>query len=326
MILIASGANLQGEFVTEVGLLPPSFLPIGNRRLFEYQIEFLRKSQSEEDVYISVPASYKIDFFDEKTLTGLDVEIIRVPHGLSLGDSILFCWNACGKQYQALTLLHGDTLFLDAHFSTGNGISIHENIGFYQRATLGRECGNLEEVHDSYSSNSEQVISGFFRFCKPLIFMRSLVEVRGDFIKAIVNYHKTEPFEIFKQGEWLDFGHINSFFQSRTKMTTQRGFNELRMTSRMISKSSKSNPKKIFCEGCWFKNIPLGLRLYTPALLGLDAGRDDYQSASYQLEYLYLLPLSDLCFYSFIIGFMANNFCCNCEDVKRFFTLSAGKK
>lgn len=298
MILIASGAYLQGEFVTEIGLLPPSFLPIGNRRLFEYQIEFVRQGQLEEDVYLSVPASYQIDLFDELHLTKLGVKIIQVPDGLSLGDSILFCWNACGKQYQTLTLLHGDTLFLNTQFTTENGISVHANYGFYQRATLGSNCEALENVHDDWSTKSEQVISGFFHFCRPLIFMKSLVEARSDFTKAIVNYHQTEPFKLIKKGEWLDFGHINSFFHSRTKMTTQRVFNELEMTSRVINKSSKNNAKKIFAEGSWFANIPLALRLYTPALIGLDKGQTDFESASYQLEYLYLLPLSDLYVFS----------------------------
>ena len=53
MILIASGAYLQGEFSSEVGLLPPSFLPIGNQRLYEYQINFLSEcSSAKEDFYL----------------------------------------------------------------------------------------------------------------------------------------------------------------------------------------------------------------------------------------------------------------------------------
>jgi len=321
MILIASGAYLQGEFVSEVGLLPPSFLPIGNKRLLEYQVDFLRQGQPDEDVYLSVPATYQIDLFDEQHLTKLGVEIIRVPDGLSLGDSILFCWNACAKQYHTLTILHGDTLFLNAVFCTDNGISIHANYGFYQRATLGANCETLEKLHDDWSSNSDQVISGFFHFCRPLTFMKSLVEARSDFIKAIVNYDQIHPFQLIKQGDWLDFGHINSFFHSRTKMTTQRVFNELKMTSRLISKSSKDNTKKIFAEGSWFANIPMELKLYTPTLLGLDKGSKDYQSASYQLEYLYLLPLSDLYVFSHLsadlwhtifnaISGMLNDFAC----------------
>lgn len=299
MILIASGAYLQGEFVSEVGLLPPSFLPIGNKRLFEYQVEFLKQSEIEcADLYLSIPDSYQIDEYDKQRLAELKVEVIRVQEGLSLGDSILFCWNASGKQYKTLTLLHGDTLFLNAKFFTENGISVHPNRGFYQRATLGKEIEALEKVHDDWANEHELVISGYFRFMQPLLFMKSLVGAKSDFIKAIINYHQDVPLALIKQGDWLDFGHINMFFHSRTKVTTERAFNELNMTARVISKSSQENGKKIYAEGRWFEELPLPLRLYTPSLLGLEKGQQNYRSAIYQLEYLYLLPLSDLYVFS----------------------------
>lgn len=299
MILIASGAFLQGEFASEVGLIPPSFLPIGNKRLYEYQIEFVKHYvKPDECIYLSTPASYALDYFDKQRLLNLGVEVISVPEGLSLGNSILYCWNATARHHHQLTLLHGDTLFLDTLFNAENGLSVHANRGFYQRATLGKEIEALEQVHDDWSNDCEQVISGFFRFSNPLFFMKSLVESKGDFIRSIVNYHKTYPLCLFTEGDWLDFGHINSFYHSRTRMTTQRAFNDLQIGMRFVKKSSQDKPLKIYAEGNWFDQLPLPLRLYTPALLGLNEGKRDYIGADYKLEYLYLLPLSDLFVFS----------------------------
>jgi len=299
MILIASGAYLQGEFASEVGLLPPSFLPIGNKRLYEYQIEFLKRSaKSDLYIYLSVPASYSLDEFDKQRLLSLGVEVINVPEELSLGDSILYCWNATARHHNQLTVLHGDTLFLQTIFDADNGLSVHKNRGFYQRATLGKEIEALEQVHDDWSNDCEQVISGFFRFSNPLFFMKSLVESKGNFIRSIVTYHKVYPLNLFTEGDWLDLGHINSFYHSRTRMTTQRAFNDLQMGMRFVKKSSTEKPEKIYAEGNWFAQLPLSLRLYTPALLGLNKGQGDYFGADYKLEYLYLLPLSDLFVFS----------------------------
>jgi len=299
MILIASGAYLQGEFASEVGLLPPSFLPIGNKRLYEHQIDFLKsRYEQEQDLYLSVPASYVIDDFDQVCLQKMGAKVLKVPDGLSLGDSLLFCWNATGKHYHSLTLLHGDTLFLNACFKDENVISVHANHGFYKRATLGKKAEILEQVHDKWTNDYEQVISGFFHFSDPLLFMKSLVEVKSDFIHGILRYHHTNPVILVSDGDWLDFGHINSFFHSRTHMTTQRAFNELNIGLRSISKSSKDKTLKIYAEGNWFAKLPLPLRLYTPALLDLQKSGENYHQASYQLEYLYLLPLSDLFVFS----------------------------
>jgi len=37
--LVMSGAYVTQELVAEFGQIPPSFLPVGNRRLYEYQFE-----------------------------------------------------------------------------------------------------------------------------------------------------------------------------------------------------------------------------------------------------------------------------------------------
>lgn len=302
MILIASAAYLQGEFASEVGLLPPCFLPVGNKRLYEYQIQFLDNCKDQgEDVYLSVPLSYELNDFDTVRLNELGVQVLFVPDGLSLGESLLYSWNASAKHYSSFSLLHGDTLFLNGCFKSGvcqNLVSVHSNHGFYKRASLGSDLGAIEKMHDDWSNDSEHVLSGFFRFSNPLFFMKSLVESKNDFIKGIVRYHQEFPLELASNGEWLDFGHINSFYHSRTKMTTQRAFNELTINSRSVSKASCTKSKKIFAEGSWFANLPLPLRLYTPALLGLDSGGDEFENANYQIEYLYLLPLSDLFVFS----------------------------
>ena len=118
MILIASGAYLQGEFASEVGLLPPSFLPIANKRLYEHQIGFLKQANHQNDIFISIPATYKLDSFDIKQLEIFGVNVIPIPEGLSLGESLIYCWNASGRHYNSFTLLHGDTLFLNTSFKS----------------------------------------------------------------------------------------------------------------------------------------------------------------------------------------------------------------
>ncbi len=48
MILINSAAYVNDDLRAEFGLLPPCFLPLGNRRLYHHQIESLRKAFPEE--------------------------------------------------------------------------------------------------------------------------------------------------------------------------------------------------------------------------------------------------------------------------------------
>lgn len=98
--------DLEAEF----GRIPPSFLPLGNRRLFKHQVAL---APSGADVYLSVPESYKLSDSDLAWLSEQGVKVIYIPVGLSLGASLVAAVNL--SEYQQgrsfLHVLYGDTLF-----------------------------------------------------------------------------------------------------------------------------------------------------------------------------------------------------------------------
>lgn len=296
MILITSAAYVEGELVSEVGLIPPSFLPIGNKRLYELQVALVESQFPGEDIFLSIPASFEISNYDRDILEKEQVTLLQVPEGLSLGNSILFCWNASAAFFQQLRVLHGDTLFLNCTLGKNDSVSLHANKGVYRRATANASDNKtLSIVEDNWSGDSDIVLSGYFSFEEPLRLMKYLVESGGNFTKSISAYSESCKLSKVTDGIWLDFGHVNSFYSSRTKITTQRAFNELNISERFVEKHSKTNNRKILAEGKWFESLPMALRLHTPHLLELI---EDINEARYKLEYLYLLPLSDLYVFS----------------------------
>jgi hypothetical protein len=105
--LITSGAYINQELVAEFGQMPPAFLPIGTRRLYEYQLERIGPGQT---IYLTVPETFQVPDFDQARLNDLDVTILPVPVGTTLGESIVFALNLIGSSNQPVRLLHGDTL------------------------------------------------------------------------------------------------------------------------------------------------------------------------------------------------------------------------
>ncbi|WP_236033205.1 hypothetical protein [Helicobacter turcicus] len=69
MVLITSAKYLDSEFQAEFGKIPPAFLPLGNKRLYEYQIELF--SSRNEKIALSLPKSFKIDETDKNKLYNL---------------------------------------------------------------------------------------------------------------------------------------------------------------------------------------------------------------------------------------------------------------
>lgn len=296
MILITSAAYVDQDFVTEIGLIPPSFLPVQNRRLYELQVEMLREQDLTDAIYLSIPESFKLNNYDAIKIKSLGIRIIRVPDGISLGESVLYCWNSSASYHDNFKILHGDTLFLDLTLSHGDEISTHPNKGFYKRASLSnisKSC-ELKTPDTEWANDDNSVLSGYFSFNSPLIFIKSLIENKMDFVSSIRSYHSKKPMKLNSSGKWLDLGHINSFFNSRTYLTTQRAFNDLKISRRVVLKKSSTKGKKIYAEGNWFSSIPFDLRLHTPQLLSHKQGENGFDGSEYSLEYLYLLPLSDL--------------------------------
>lgn len=290
MILISSAAYVEQDLSVEVGRIPPAFLPIGNKRLYEYQVDLLKKYDSE--IYLSLPATYELAAHDKKELEALGVHIIFVPEGLTLGNSIVFSWSSSGRQFDNFTILHGDTLYLEHNLQPLDCILVHENEGAYRRGQVQFESTSSNEHYSSDFVDSEKmVISGFFRFSNPPKLIQGILENSGDFVRGVQSYHSNVGLSDITDGEWLDFGHLNSFFNSRSKMTTQRSFNALRIDPRRVTKLSEDK-MKMRAESNWFNSIPMPMRLHTPALIS------DYEEESgvgrYSLEYLYLLPLNDL--------------------------------
>ena len=291
MILITSGDFVQEEFRSEIGLIPPSFLPIGNKRLYEFQVEILRELYPNDVIFLSIPSEYQLTRYDRHRLKILNVSIIKTPIGITLSESIAFCWKKNEVAEQKLIILHGDTMFINAIFESENSISLHPNKGFYKRAFLG---DSSDKRHEQWSAGTGSVVSGFFSFHHPNYLMELFERANMDFGNVLNEYHKAYPFAFNNSGEWLDLGHINTFYQSRSRLTTQRSFNLLSMSHRIVTKRSNKNSKKILAELEWFENIPRNLRLHTPALLDYNTVSDNPLDIFYQLEYLYFLPIADI--------------------------------
>ena len=317
MILIASGSYVVSSLVNELGRIPPSFLPLGNKCLYEYQIDILKAL--EQDIYISVPESYIVSQFDVKRLQELSVEIIKVPDGISLGSSIVYSWLSTGKKYKRLVLMFGDTLFSDINLSeclSVSSFSVHPNKGLYDRAKLESITDGDENTNNQFVEDNSLIISGFFSFQEPHKLMQGIINNSNNFISGLVYYYKNNNVFINRTGEWYDFGHVHSFFLSRSEVTTQRSFNTLKIYSRTVRKSSK-NKLKMFAESNWFREIPSSLKLYTPTLVSNYKESSDY--ATYDLEYLYLLPLSDLLVFSEIPITSWRNILTECRDLIQKF-------
>ena len=288
MILITSAAYIGPEFRSELGNIPPAFLPIGNQRLYKYQYESL---QSTDKIVLTIPESFSIPKHDLKQLAQMSIEVLEIPEGLSLGESIVCALNLSGYSQGPLTILHGDTLVFDIPDSQEDIIGVSEVEDNYEWATFdGQQVADFHPYEGSSEAN-KQVVNGYFRFSDTRTLIQSFVRSRGSFLDGINLYMTKHPMATHLTPRWFDFGHLHTYFRSKTHVSTARSFNKLSIEDGIVTKLSDM-PNKMAAESHWFQNIPSRLKRFTPNFLGEVA--HEQSIAGYQIEYQCISSLNEL--------------------------------
>jgi len=287
-----SGAYVGQELESEFGHIPPSFLPLGNRRLFQHQIALAPNGVG---IFLSVPETYSVSALDKKWLEQQDVTLISTPDGLSLGASLVAAINISGHTLNTpLHVLYGDTLF--SQLPIGDDIaSVSTTKDSYNWAVLTDDKAHwLKDTEQKLGSETNRVIDGYFKFSQPRELVRCITQSEWNFIAGLNRYHQSVGLTPVDANGWLDFGHVNTYYRSKAEHTTQRAFNELTITPKWIEKSSIKSDK-IAAEANWFEQLPYPLRGYIPQYLG---SSNEKGKVSYKLEYLHLTALNELFVFS----------------------------
>ena len=274
MFLITAADFITSGLSVEYGKIPPCFLPIQNKRLYEHQLALIG---NDETVILSLPMGFLVSEYDNIILSKKNVKIVYVPLGFSLGQSIVYVLNVVSIYQEPLKILHGDTLFK----SLPQGLNIF---------LVSKAQDNYDWAVSESMNNENFVYSGYFSFSNQSNLIKCITESNYDFIKGVIGYKNQFTVKEIISNSWLDFGHSNTFYKSKSTLTTQRSFNELVIDKFSVVKCSEDH-QKILAEANWFKSVPLVLKKYIPSLW--DSGIKD-NKGFYQIEYFNLSTLSEL--------------------------------
>lgn len=280
--LIASGTFISDGLSAELGMLPPSLVPLGNRHLLFHQYHSIRHLV--DKLFVSLPEGFDLQLNDKRWIEDLDIEIIYSDPSLKIGDALANSINYIGLYEHDLLILYGDTIISGLDAFPPNAVSIHKKRNEYRWADLSEVFGLRGD------QNSELTLSGIFSFSNVSNLLRSIVRAKGDFVDALSLYDETFELQFVSSGTWYDFGHVQTYFQSTGIKTTQRSFNTIQINKRDVVKTSE-NRRKIKAEALWFKEIPEHMKIFTPAFLG-DLEVDG--KSGYRIENSYLSTLSNL--------------------------------
>jgi|TARA_R110000822_G_scaffold163794_1_gene304064 hypothetical protein len=290
MLIITSAAYIPSELVADLGQLPPSFLPIRNRRLYHHQLQSLEGL--DEKIVLTLPSDFELDGSDEQQLASMGARIIRTEPALPLQQSLLEVMQQCHIPLrEPVRILHGDTLQRDLPLADVNVVSVAANEGYYPRALVKAAGNQFLSADYRYCRPGDLVLTGYMCFGDASLF-QSLLQEGLNLFELLNSYEPRggRPLVVIKSTGWSDCGHVNAYYRSRASHTAERVFNELKVERHYIRKRGK-NAKKIQAELDWFNNVPPSLRHSIPQIGSFST---DPENTFYDIEYLYSLPLSDL--------------------------------
>ncbi len=279
MLVIVSAAYAIGELCAEFGRLPPAFLPIGQRRLYELQLEWSKDYYDE--IVLTLPSDYALSEHDRGALERSRVRVFRTDPDLPLHRSLCECLDEVGVRGR-LDVLYGDTLFSRVAPEPDSIV-------------VGRTREHYDwkvEAHDEDPGHEDLVWAGLFSFSDGGR-MRELVQHTDSFMAAVEQYSaRCIPMARREVEQWYDFGHVHTYFRSKQAVSTARHFNAMAIRGGVVTKSS-ADCTKMEAEAAWFESAPARVRVYLPQFLGRKRDRDG-ATTGYSLEYMPLLSLSDL--------------------------------
>jgi hypothetical protein len=279
MLVIASAAYAVAELCAEFGRLPPAFLPIGHRRLYDLQLEWAFQHYGE--VVLTLPSDYEIPAYDRAALDRLRVRIVRTHPDLGLADALSEGLDAVYAE-GPLDILYGDTLF-DQVTPIADSIVVGRTSDYYDWRI---------ESRSPVAGDADVVWAGLFCFSDSRR-IRELARESASFMAAVERYSSDHrPLARREARKWYDFGHVQTYFGSRQAISTTRHFNSLSVQNGVMTKRS-ADGRKMAAEAAWFETAPHALRLYQPQYLGRELDENG-ATLGYSLEYLPLPSLSDL--------------------------------
>lgn len=276
MILLTSAAYISPALISEFGKLPPTMLPVQNKRLYEHQIQLIKKEKF-GDVYLTLPQRYRLTDVDARKLLDFGVKTVYIPENFSLGQSVVYALNVIGRYDEELYIFHGDTLF--------------------SSLTTEVDVFSINRAEDDYlwtpiyDSTDPDVYSGFFSFSSISLLIKTITENDYNFMSGLTAYAKERTMKGVSLPDWMDFGLLNTYYRSISKLTTQRVFNSLKVSRYSLTKYSK-DARKILAEANWFLSLPTQMRHYAPAIW--DSGISEDGQGYYEIEYYFQSSLASL--------------------------------
>ncbi|WP_251923221.1 hypothetical protein [Salinibacter ruber] len=300
VLLLPSAILVPDELRADLGPIPTGMIPLHGRPTLHHIIDLY------ENVDPYVVCDKRADLIKKYVCReSLHWSVIELKGTTSLGDTIKSALNTILDERdfdtdENLYINFADTIVSQNQPDT-NADFVSYNIEKNPiRWTCFRGDDKINSIVPKYAptvTGEFNVFNGLFRVSKPKEFARALGDIlkgeRADadpFYRALQVYLTGRKYDLVRADEWIDVGHIDTYYQAKKKFLNVRKFNSLSTDGQRnrITKTTEE-ASTIEAEYNWYTSLPEEIEAFAPKVY-----RYDESSPSLELEYIGYPPLRDL--------------------------------
>ena len=303
ILMIPSAALLDTDLSLETGVNTHALIPVSGKPLFANISKLYRDSSIKNlKVFIILKSC------QEKLLSdygGYIDRCIESPDSQSIYETIASgLTEICGESFdqdEEVIIHMGDTLLSQSDLNyQSDCIYASQGSDFYRRTVFTEKKGRVFIESDrsfNHPNNKKSLLSiGVYSFSSVLTLKKAFSSVNTNekgvdlFFRAIEEYSKIKPINTLLVKNWMDFGHLDTYYESKLSCQNLRHFNSLKFESSLGVVTKRSKDLNFVHQVRWFQLQPKEVQYFLPRVYDYSDGSDPFIS----MEMLTLPTLSEL--------------------------------
>lgn len=304
LVIIPSAKFVSVELQAEFGPISPAMIPMDGRPSLHYITDqhpgasfLVATHEAAEDVVAYVDQHIEV----------AKVNVVDVGNTRSLGETILKALDSQEELPTNLVVHFADTAIPGLSI-TGDCLYYSVIDEVYRWTTFSSDDAgriiaiNEKETNKACTKTDNKVFVGIFSIANVGSFRGILEQCLvhpgevDPFYHALQQYSYLHPIIFCPTVDWLDFGHLDTYYESRKKLSSScREFNTISVDSQRgrITKTSR-NAKKLVDEISWYLKLPGELQHIAPRVFTCDLDPD---APRVEMEFYGYPVLNDLYLY-----------------------------
>lgn len=294
-LLLPTAILVPDELRLDIGAVPTGMIPLHGKPMLHHIVD--RYDDVRPYVACHRGADRIAGYVDRN---GLGWDLVDVGETASLGATVAAATDEIVTEHafesdDRLFINFADTIVVHEHEDTGGDFASYATVRNPVRWTSFAGESRIRSVEPKDRpkvTGDTRVFTGAFGITDPAAFGAALDEALtapeadgpDSFYEGLVSYLAGRPCQLLATAEWIDAGHLDTYYRAKKQFLNVREFNAVSVDEdRNVLTKASDRVDTLCAEHAWYTSLPDDLTPFAPQVYGFDeaAGRLELEYVGY---------------------------------------------